>query len=1520
MTIPNFLHEAFQHGLEEHMALRDEKTKYFEDAKDHPRGEEERAHLTKLHSKAVGSDNAGRMIRGYTAHSKKINEGLIKNNGSPDPIHKAVHEGLMNVHKNAAPLERDHHVYSSLGKFNPSTVLGPDKVFRTPAHVSASTKPAVAVSHANMRRDWTEAADEHVMHFHLPKGHTGATYIAGRSHYPEESEMLIKPNSTFKVHSTTTVPLSNGKTRTIWHVKPHDPTLHEATYHDPHVFRGMDSSYGKSKHFDKHNFAVNAHQSAMTHNVFDHHTELAKDAPKNDGLENEHTAALRGYTHGSFGMNEALLKKHSGAEIHDMFKPHHEGELAQGEKVSAAIAHHAKPLTRETHVYSGISTEHADLIKNGGGVVHTPAFTSTSISPNQAHRFAKQSHITSTTDETTRTYDAKYDKHVLHFKLPAGYKKGVYVAPISPSHHEAEYLLDKGQHWKVTGKKTVNRPFTSTSASTGMRLRQQSYTHIWTLEPHEPHLHEATKHDPSYFRGFSITHKHQESGNMESPLYGHGDSPTARAYNSGIEDLKERTRQDVKAQHTKLLSTAPQHGSLGDHVDDIQHAEVLRSHTISSHQVNRSLLKKHSGTHDGDDHYNLRDADRTSAAIQHFAKPADHEMHVYSGLKHDAIKQAHDAGHTVVHMPAFTSTTINPNAATGFASDLKHKHIPGDRGTHVSGVNHVAHFKIPKGYNKGVYVAGVSEHANEKEYLLDKGQSWKITGHKRVSNVNASTNYGKYKEIEHTHIWTLEPHDEHPGGGKLHESEDMTKKLDEAVRHSEHFFSGTMGFDKVHGHSALVKHTGDGGKIDFTPDHEEMQKQHVSLRNSHKVVDAQAAHVIKKYTGHSAAVNKHLIAPKVLSFLGQDHTRHAHLMSEAIQRHAKPLRHDTHVYSGLGNHDPSKDFDKTGTVHLPAFTSTSLNPTVALAFGPDKPKKQTTHILHFHLPKGYKKSLYVAGHSAVKDEREMLLDKGQKWQLTGVKKSKMKVEYGKNIKGEQDHHRDVMVWSLRPHHSQMNEAYEHNPHPLAHAEGEATQLDYHPPESNDDHHDEHLHLHALHNRDHDPEHMYHVQNYTNYSHDINRHLITGGKHEVDDEVHEMHAHLQKAIAEAKPLEREHHVYSHCGINPTGKKMTNAEGHMQTPAYTSTSINPEIAGMHANLGTATRHMAHFHLPKGYKGGLYVGGYSNHHEQEMLLAPNQRFQKTGEQIIHVDHDGYKTKTIVHSFKPIDHLHEALVHDPSVFHDAHPSGDHLLDVAIKAGDPHEHQQHIMNFVSHRNDKLREGRKAATPEAERLAERATHHYKLSGADEHYAEHGSYVAHKHVQVYDQDTKGHLDRHAAVPFHSYSEDSYDTNKHLIDKHQTGIGSAYADKHEGRAHTIGAALKAHAAPLEQTHHVYSGMRGFDPSEHFKKNNGVIHTPAFTSTSINPHTAMGFDKDMATNGKDRHILHFELPKGYNKGAYIGHHSEHPHEQEYLLDKGQSWKLKHHEVAYTHGTDWNEGFVEKRHIWTVTPHEDK
>lgn len=102
--------------------------------------------------------------------------------------------------------------------------------------------------------------------------------------------------------------------------------------------------------------------------------------------------------------------------------------------ISDTIQKHAKPLTEPLNVYSGLTYNPTKQIENK--IFKTPAFTSASIDYKTASAFSQLD----TTDDNAH--------HIAHFKLPVGYKKGIYADPYSATSGEMEFLLDKGQKWK----------------------------------------------------------------------------------------------------------------------------------------------------------------------------------------------------------------------------------------------------------------------------------------------------------------------------------------------------------------------------------------------------------------------------------------------------------------------------------------------------------------------------------------------------------------------------------------------------------------------------------------------------------------------------------------------------------------------------------------------------------------------------------------------------------------------------------------------------------------------------------------------------------------------------------------------------------------------------------------------------------------------------------------------------------------------------------------------------------------
>lgn len=92
-----------------------------------------------------------------------------------------------------------------------------------------------------------------------------------------------------------------------------------------------------------------------------------------------------------------------------------------------------------------------------------------------------------------------------------------------------------------------------------------------------------------------------------------------------------------------------------------------------------------------------------------------------------------------------------------------------------------------------------------------------------------------------------------------------------------------------------------------------------------------------------------------------------------------------------------------------------------------------------------------------------------------------------------------------------------------------------------------------------------------------------------------------------------------------------------------------------------------------------------------------------------------------------------------------------------------------------------------------------------------------------------------------------------------------------------AIKDVARSMQTVEHQITVFRGspYPPISHFKVGN-LWHDKGFMSTAVNPGSAWGGVKYVVT-----------LPKG-SRGMYIGKKSSHPHENEFLIDKGTEFRI--------------------------------
>ena len=171
--------------------------------------------------------------------------------------------------------------------------------------------------------------------------------------------------------------------------------------------------------------------------------------------------------------------------------------------------------------------------------------------------------------------------------------------------------------------------------------------------------------------------------------------------------------------------------------------------------------------------------------------------------------------------------------------------------------------------------------------------------------------------------------------------------------------------------------------------------------NNYQQHHEDAVHAYVGPEGFSRAINTYLLHDgkskdnQISNEIIEDNIRrHAHNLSDHIEKNAAPLDKDYDVYSGIRNWDITKTIDEHPHKLLTsrAFLSTTLDPAGAhmRSHNPlgNRPEPDR-HILHFKLPKGYNKGIYVENHNPagpdVGEEYEYLIDRNTKWQHTGSK-------------------------------------------------------------------------------------------------------------------------------------------------------------------------------------------------------------------------------------------------------------------------------------------------------------------------------------------------------------------------------------------------------------------------------------------------------------------------------------------------------------------------------------------------------
>lgn len=192
----------------------------------------------------------------------------------------------------------------------------------------------------------------------------------------------------------------------------------------------------------------------------------------------------------------------------------------------------------------------------------------------------------------------------------------------------------------------------------------------------------------------------------------------------------------------------------------------------------------------------------------------------------------------------------------------------------------------------------------------------------------------------------------------------------------------------------------------------------------------------------------------------------------------------------------------------------------------------------------------------------------------------------------------------------------------------------------------------------------------------------------------------------------------------------------------------------------------------------------------------------------------------------------------------------------------------------------------------------------------------KEIDSLHKQLKGHYDNfeHKGA-IKNYTEKSFYLNDHLHQIHQEP-GQKISTEFESQVKHLDAATVSQKAP--KTFHVYTGIMGnpkkvLHPSEKTPEGHHKVVLPAFTSTSIDPHTASTFAEknvNTKTKGVDMHLLKIEIPKDSNHGTYVEKETYNKGEGEFLLKRGLKLHI-HPKPEIQHKTGVNKS-KQTHYIW--------
>lgn len=139
---------------------------------------------------------------------------------------------------------------------------------------------------------------------------------------------------------------------------------------------------------------------------------------------------------------------------------------------------------------------------------------------------------------------------------------------------------------------------------------------------------------------------------------------------------------------------------------------------------------------------------------------------------------------------------------------------------------------------------------------------------------------------------------------------------------------------------------------------------------------------VRDYTFDSRYINNTLIkSPKKINKIKSD----VDILDKVTNHPSNKLSKPVTTYSGVSDKFASKlsKVKPGGTVHSPAYISSTVHRETAGNFAKAAPKTNEYHHIQFHLPQGYQKGRYIEHASHNEGEHEFLMARNQKFKYLG---------------------------------------------------------------------------------------------------------------------------------------------------------------------------------------------------------------------------------------------------------------------------------------------------------------------------------------------------------------------------------------------------------------------------------------------------------------------------------------------------------------------------------------------------------